>query len=52
MICDAQVFRVLTGCQRDPRVLGCHNLHGIRAEDYEYLGLEGHGPKPGHLWCI
>ena len=23
-ICDTQVFCVLTGCQRDPRVLGCH----------------------------
>ena len=21
-----QVFRALTGCQRDPRVLGCHRL--------------------------
>ena len=25
MLCDKQVFRGLTGCQRDPRDLGRHN---------------------------
>ena len=25
-ICDTQVFRALTGCQRDTRFLGCHGL--------------------------
>ena len=33
-----QVFRALTGCQRDPRVFGTSQLD-IRASVYEYLEL-------------
>ena len=28
-IFDTQVFRALTGCQRDPQVLGYHNSNGL-----------------------